>query len=86
MIGTRGLAAVLAALLLVAPVALAQTDQDGSAAPDPADQPRANDADKGAGATGEADRAPSGGDKSPSDYRASEKISEDLPVSFPVDI
>ena len=50
----------------------------------PAPQPSAGKNDSGAGASAK-QRSDSGGN-SPFDYRASEEISEDLPVSFPADI
>jgi hypothetical protein len=54
-----------------------------SPAPSPNENPeKAADTDAGANPK---QRSNSGGD-SPYDYRASEEISEDLPVSFPVDI
>ena len=85
MIGTRNLAPVLAALLLVAATALAQTADDESAAT--AGKPPSTTADNSSSATaGDAGGKPGNAERSPSDYRASEKISEDLPVSFPVDI
>jgi hypothetical protein len=36
--------------------------------------------------TADTNKQPAQATRSPSDYRASEQISEDLPVSFPVDI
>ncbi|MCB1698854.1 MAG: hypothetical protein H6984_11065 [Pseudomonadales bacterium] len=84
MIGTRNLAPVLAALLLVAATALAQTADDEGAAG--AGKPPSAQADNSGATAGDAGGKPGNAERSPSDYRASEKISEDLPVSFPVDI
>ena len=58
----------------------AQPAADEPAPAAPPEQPPANDS-----ATGAVER-PAGADRSPSDYRSSEQISEDLSVSFPVDI
>jgi hypothetical protein len=90
----RATAPIISALLLattaaMAPYALAQTAADPAATPAPAPPaagaqstapPSAGDAAKSSAAKS----AP--GDDSPFDYRSSEKISEDLSVSFPVDI
>ena len=83
---SRVVAPALAALLLAGSAALAQTGDD-AAVPEgvPADEQEvdtARDADTGNGAPDSAARS----DRSPTDYRASEEISEDLSVSFPVDI
>jgi hypothetical protein len=79
------------ALAVGAPPLLAQDAQPGSAQPAadapkgaPAPQSPAGKKDTGDGANAKP-RADSGGE-SPFDYRASEEISEDLPVSFPADI
>jgi len=50
----------------------------------PAPPPSAGKKDTGAGA--KAKQPSDSGGSSPFDYRASEEISEDLPVSFPADI
>jgi hypothetical protein len=79
-------APALAALLLAATVALAQPTGDDQAA-------EAAASDEQDAATVDSTRAgaspyesPVRADRSPTDYRASEEISEDLSVSFPVDI
>jgi hypothetical protein len=81
------------ALAVGAAPLLAQDAQPGTEQPTaaagapkgaPAPQSSAGKKDNGAGANTKP-RADSGGD-SPFDYRASEEISEDLPVSFPADI
>ena len=84
MIRTRFLTPVAAALLLAAG-ALAQPSGSEATTSAPAEQPDGADTDKNPDADAR-DRAPASVDKSPSDYRASERISEDRPVSFPVDI
>lgn len=91
---TRGWAALAAALLLACPLLLAQPQtgdqnpQDRSrhdtaagkdAAPPPT--PIAATAPEDGGA-----KPPPRREDSPFDYRSSEQISEDLSVSFPVDI
>ncbi len=74
----RGL--YLALLLAALPQASLAQDEPARTAPPPAEQP-ADAAD------GEAEPAPPAGqDDSAFDYEASEQISEDLSVSFPVDI
>ena len=69
-------------LLLGAALVGAQPAGDERAPADTTEQPAAatgtDPADGGAAA--------SGPQRAPSDYRPSEQISEDLPVSFPVDI
>ncbi len=80
MIRTKALALAMMALLLAAVTALAQPTDDGADPQQPAaadSRPTTTDAT--------IDKPGQPGD-SPSDYRASEKISEDLPVSFPIDI
>ena len=81
------------ALAVGAAPLFAQDAQPGAAQPaaaagapnaEPAPQSSAGKKSTGAGANAKP-RADSGGD-SPFDYRASEEISEDLPVSFPADI
>lgn len=87
MIGKRTLALLLPAVLLaLGPAALAQQTGEEVQPGPPVDTPPAAEAtDKPASSQQTAPRA-APVDRSPSDYRASEKISEDLPVSFPVDI
>lgn len=92
MINPRQLTPLFLALALGATPLFAQTapaEQDGSSV-----KPGAQGADK----TAPAQQAPAArepapkstppttGKDSPFDYRSSEKISEDVPVSFPVDI
>jgi ABC-type transport system substrate-binding protein len=86
MIGTRILGPALAALLLAAGAALAQPATDEGAAPAPVPGRAATGAEKKPPTTAGPNSTPAKAGKSPSDYRASEEISEDLPVSFPVDI
>lgn len=72
-------------LLLAVPGALAQeppADASTESEPVAAETPAANAAGKEATPPA----AAAGGETSPFDYRASEQISEDLSVSFPVDI
>lgn len=74
---TLRLAAVLLLSLVVWRLALAQPAQDSA----DADRPAASSA------AAEADTPPQRGAEAPlEDYEASEQISEDLSVSFPVDI
>jgi hypothetical protein len=91
---TRAAAPIISALLLAttaatAPYTLAQTPPDTAATPAPA-PPAAGapgTAPSSAGDPAKSSAAKSApGDDSPFDYRSSEKISEDLSVSFPVDI
>ena len=73
----------LATATVLALGAISVSSQPAADEPAPAattEQPPANDSP-----TGGAQR-PANADKSPSDYRPSEQISEDLSVSFPVDI
>ncbi len=85
MIGMKYLAPAVATLLLTAVVAWSQLSpdaEDGATTTAPQQNPGPDtDTDDAA-----ADTAPSQTDRSPGDYRASEQISEDLSVSFPVDI
>ena len=87
---SRHLIPVLVALLLAAAPLRAQpgaaengtaTDSSGSGdTPAPAQPaPTPTESASGGGSSG-------AGNRSPFDYQASEQISEDLPVSFPVDI
>jgi hypothetical protein len=69
-------------LLLGAALVAAQPAGDEPAPADTTEQPAAGTGTDPAGG-GE---AASGPQRAPSDYRPSEQISEDLPVSFPVDI
>jgi hypothetical protein len=70
------------ALLLVAALAAAQPAGDEPAPADTTEQPA------GSAATDPATSGDQAGERqrAPSDYRPSEQISEDLSVSFPVDI
>ncbi len=67
-------------LLLGAALVAAQPAGDEPAPADTTEQPAAEADPAGGG------EAASGPQRAPSDYRPSEQISEDLPVSFPVDI
>ena len=72
----------LATAMVLALGAISVSSQPAADEPAPAattEQPPANDSATGG-------ERPANTDKSPSDYRASEQISEDLSVSFPVDI
>ncbi len=89
----RNLLPLCFALALGAAPLLAQDAETGngqptatSGAPNSAPTPQSSDGktDSGEGAKAKP-RADSGGN-SPFDYRASEEISEDVPVSFPADI
>ena len=85
MIGAKRVAAAIAVLLLAAAVAWSQpaadTESDATTTA-PQQNPGADaDIDDAAG-----DTTPTQTGRSPTDYRSSEKISEDLSVSFPVDI
>ena len=85
MIGTMRLALAVTLLLLAAAAAWSQPATDGDSETAPAtstQEPVAGGNPDDAGA----DSAPVAPARSPSDYRSSEKISEDLSVSFPVDI
>ena len=83
MIGIKLLAPALVALLAAVPAyaqpaADADSEETAAAAEESATSSAA-DADN-------TDSAPRPPERSPTDYRASEQISEDLSVSFPVDI
>jgi hypothetical protein len=84
MIPRRPLA--LTAMLLAASAALAQPGADDGAPPAPSPPKAASGEEKEAPAPSTANKASTQARQSPSDYQASEQISEDLPVSFPVDI
>ena len=77
-------ALIFAALLVSAAGTWAQpaADEQDSTTSEPQQNTDAN-ADSGGAA---ADTTPNQPDRAPSDYRSSEQISEDLSVSFPVDI
>jgi len=80
MIRTQTLApAVLALLLVGLPLAAQEADE---AQPPPAEAVP----ESGTPPPREAETVPAASDDSPYDYRSSEEISEDLSVSFPVDI
>ena len=69
---------LLALLMLDVSIALAQDEEAAPAAPEPP-------ADVQEAPASDSEPRPRG-DESPFDYEASEQISEDLSVSFPVDI
>ncbi len=81
---THGLAIALLTLLLGggAPTLWAQQEQQEPIEPAPPEQPETQDAENTPATTSEETDA----DNSPFDYQSSEEISEDLSVSFPVDI
>ena len=93
MINTRQLALVLLALMAGATQLQAQSEAPGNA-----DSPSVSATDGATDKTAATQQAPAPSEpapksssaasssKSPFDYRSSEKISEDVPVSFPVDI
>jgi hypothetical protein len=85
MIPTRLMAQLVAASLFTAG-ALAQPAGSETTTKEPPAQAAAPDSANSVKPDDTPAQAPVGADRSPSDYRASEKISEDLPVSFPVDI
>jgi hypothetical protein len=74
-------------MLLAAAATLAQpaADKDPAAAP-ATEQKATGAAGQASGNTDAPAGTPARSSGSPSDYRASEEISEDRPVSFPVDI
>ena len=77
------------ALALALQPALAQqpaTDKGTQSADSSSDEPALQPADKGSAADQGSQPPRSSNTDSPFDYKASEKISEDLSVSFPVDI
>ncbi|MCB1679582.1 MAG: hypothetical protein KDI16_12945 [Halioglobus sp.] len=84
-------AALLAAALLTCPVLSAQPP---AGAAEPRGEPQDDTANQGVASSAAPATAPDGDsarpsprrEDSPFDYRASEQISEDLSVSFPVDI
>jgi hypothetical protein len=76
----------LAALLLAATGVAAQPDDEQGAAPAATETPEKTGPGDSATTTDAAAGKSAGATRSPSDYRSSEQISEDLPVSFPVDI
>jgi hypothetical protein len=61
-------------------------EQSGTAAEPPAEQTPAGSGEATPEPAPDPDQAATGDETSPFDYRASEQISEDLSVSFPVDI
>ena len=84
MIGAKRLTPAVAALLLAAAVAWSQPGADtDTTTTTPQQQSPGADADNGDAAR---DTTATQTDRSPTDYRSSEEISEDLSVSFPVDI
>jgi len=83
MIGAKRLALAIAVLLLAAAAAWSQPAADAQSdtkANTPQPDPATDTGDTAAEPT------PSQAGRAPGDYRASEQISEDLSVSFPVDI
>lgn len=72
-------------LAMAATWTLAQ-EQSGTAAEPPPEQTPAGSGEATPEPTPDPDQAATGDEPSPFDYRASEQISEDLSVSFPVDI
>ncbi len=86
MIRSRITGLALAVLLTATTAVLAQPADEESAAPGTAEAPEKNDTGNGAATPDAAGGKAAGTARSPSDYRSSEKISEDVPVSFPVDI
>jgi len=79
----RPIAAIALLLLLAAPLLVAPLQ--AQEAPAPAEPDSANDTGTTTEPAGEAP-APAERTESPFDYKSSEEISEDLSVSFPVDI
>jgi len=75
---------LLLALLLGAPAAVAQPPAEADADPEASAAAETTGAEAGGGTT--ADASPESDSGSPFDYQSSEEISEDLSVSFPVDI
>ena len=88
-VNPRPLAPLLFALALGAAPLLAQTEgtDAAEAAPAATEEPTAAKPAATPAPTASSAPAPkSTGNSSPFDYRSSEEISEDVPVSFPVDI
>lgn len=89
-VDARTLSPLFLALLLGATPALAQPETVGSSsAPTTeqvADTPAASQSAPAPSEPASKDPGAGTSSKSPFDYRSSEKISEDVPVSFPVDI
>jgi hypothetical protein len=87
-VNPRQLAPLFFALLLGAAPLLAQTDVTETKEPAPAatDGTTEKPAATPAPPANSAPAQKSTGNSSPFDYRSSEEISEDVPVSFPVDI
>jgi len=79
----RPIAAIIFLLLLAAPLLVAPLQAQEAQAPAEPDSP--NDTSTAAEPAGDAP-APAERTESPFDYKSSEEISEDLSVSFPVDI
>lgn len=80
---TYALRGALAALLLSLAAVAQDTPSDPGAAPDPNEPLDTAVVEERGDAKTEVDPAPG---NAPQDYEASEQISEDLSVSFPVDI
>ncbi len=83
---TRLLCPAMVALLMSAVIAVAQPSDEAEEVPPPTTESTQSSPGTSAPATGGTAGASSRAGRSPSDYQASEQISEDLPVSFPVDI
>jgi hypothetical protein len=93
MIGAKRLVPAVVALLVTASAAWSQpaTEADSEATTSSPQQDPGADADTSTGNRADngdaaADTTPPQAGRPPGDYRASEQISEDLSVSFPVDI
>ena len=89
MIGAKRLVPAVVALLVTASAAWSQpaTEADSEAATSSPQQDPGADADNRAdNGDAAADTTPPQTGRPPGDYRPSEQISEDLSVSFPVDI
>ena len=83
---TKFLRPAAMALIVSAAVAVAQPPDQADDAPPAAPQATPGSAGSSAPAAAGSAGTSSRPGRSPSDYRASEQISEDLPVSFPGDI
>lgn len=80
--------AILALLLTGSPLGAQQADQPqaGVTAADTQEEPTGSERKTAPTDPGQANSTPVPTDDSPFDYESSEEISEDLSVSFPVDI
>ena len=87
MIRPRQLLPLTLPLAIAVATAIAQPGvPPGAEAPTGATEPAPAGADEAAVESGEKQDSPTARNESPFEYRPSEEISEDLPVSFPVDI